>query len=255
MATTSEDQHQPTTEQPMMHNSPRITSNSRALWEYIQHMERTKYANVNAIPTQGFLRSDVVLNIDNSVDFALLVNEQNQGQDIMPFEQRLQQNDAFYCTALALFFYKFKQGADLAETIRNRASAKMHQFASNEFGANAPSINAAFVGKFTLAQNETIFIRDLDVRSMMYADTAQQGLVTGDGSTAYAQDAVEGNRGFRNVEDPMMRLNGQSTVAASVKFPTTLPFQQEEEDLVGVALYMRGWRSQNSGVARISEQR
>jgi hypothetical protein len=236
---------------------PRQVSQDRALWEYIMHMERTKYGNKSALPTPGFLRSDVVLATENQINFALLANEQNQGQEIMPFEQRLQQNDAFYVTRGAVMFYVYDIAQTPEQALQRRAQAQLQQFPNVEiFGAQQTgNVTAAFKGKFTLAQNEKIYIRDLDVQSMQYADTAQQGLVTGDGSTTYGQNAILADKGFRDLENPMIRLNGQSTVDAFVKLPYGIAFSggQEQEFAVVATLYLRGWRSQNSGVARIAE--
>lgn len=234
-------------------NFPRITSNERALWEYIMHQERTVYGNKNAIPTPGFLRSEVKLGTASQISFGLLANEQNQGQDIMPMEQRLQQNDAFYVTQTALMFYTYIPGDGSTSEVALRAAAKLHQYPALEFAANQPSIRAAYVGKYSLAQNEKIFVRDLDAFSMQYADTAQEGLVTGDGSTAYAQDAILGNKGWRNMENPMIRLNGQSNVDATLRLPLAIPFDLVEGSQVVAVLYKRGWRTQNAGVARVAE--
>lgn len=202
------------------------------------------------LPLAGYLRSEIVLGVGNSIDFAIRDNEQVPGQPVFATENRLRQNDAFYPTDFSVMFYTFDTTAAGA-----RARAKLQTFGNpNVFGANAPSVDGAYNGRLGLRVNETVFMDSLDMQRFKFAEQAQQGVavsavaVTG----VVRESTVRQNEAFAHEDSPLVRLNGQFNNRFSVTFPDVLDFTLEvDNDLAVVAvLYLRGWLMQNGGASR-----
>lgn len=230
----------------------KVRSQSRAAYDFIMEQSRQNgLSNVLAYP--GYLRSETLLGQGQSISFNLLANQTADGQAIGGTERRLQQNDAFYIDRIALAVYAADLGtgtAGSAASQEQRAVAKLQHFANdNVFAANAGAVVGLFNGALTIKQNERIYCRDLDLYTMQYADTAQQGelIFTGSNTT---QNAFQYERAFQQVIDPMFRLNGQSNVEANIQLPASLDFTAEANTSLYAVLYLKGWRAQNAGVAR-----
>jgi len=226
---------------------PVIVSPRRALYDFI--VADSKAMNLpNVVPTPGFLRSDVLLTAGQAALFNIAQDQNQAGQTIGGAEQRLSNNDAFYVTDISVQLYTCAApGAATQATNPNRVRAPLQPFPNaTVFGLNGPEAIALFNGgKFTLKQNDRIYIRDMDVYSMQFADQAQQGL-----TATTPTNTTEGTRGWRNVQDPMIRLNGPSNIEATLRFPDNLEFDKVTNASVYAALIFRGWLAQNGGVAR-----
>lgn len=231
-----------------------IASPDRAAYEAIV-AQCEKAGLKNALPYPGYLRSETLLGAGQSIQFNLLANQTADGQPISGNEQRLQQNDAFFVSRIACMIYKAAATAPgAASTEANRSTARLQQFPNTQvFTTNAPAVVAYFNGKLTIKQNDVIYCRDLDMWSMQYADTAQQGQLVFTGSNTDA-NAIDYARSFQTAIDPMFRLNGQSNIEANILLPTSQTFFQAglNESLYAV-LYLKGWRVQNAGVARTAK--
>lgn len=197
----------------------------------------------NAVPTPGFLRSEVPMTSPYaSIDFPILLQQTANGAPTSSTEVRLVTNDAFYVTGIALMFYTV---AAAAPTQAQRARARLQQFPNSAvFAANTPEIQAAYNGNLTISQNNKIFLRQAPLAQMEYVDLAQQGV---GGAVA---SSTEWPKGFLPTDDPMIRLNGQSDIQATAQFPDAVALQQVANSVVYAVLIMVGWRVQNGGVAR-----
>ena len=226
-------------------------SQQRAAYEFIMaQSKRLGLQNVLAYP--GYLRSEALLGIGQSIDFDILANQTQNGQAIGGTENRLQQNDAFYVSSMAVMLYTVAAagGAGTAATQAARAAARLQQFPNTTvFTTNAPAAVGFFNGKLTIKQNEKIFCRDHDLYSLQYADTAQQGQLVFTASNV-DQNAFDYSKAFQNVLDPMFRLNGQSNIEANIQLPAQLDFTTVTDVSVYAVLYLKGWRAQNGGLAR-----
>lgn len=214
-------------------------SPSRAQYDAIVAFNKLNKLN-SALPLPGYLRAEVLMEPGiNAVEFKLRSDETANGQPIFPTEQRLNMNDAFYVTALAVMF----QNAGAASADRFTALPQQAPF-DDTFGADAPAMRAVYNGgKLSLIQNDRIYLRDCDLWRMQYVDTAQQGIVAG-----YTLNATDPQRGFLQSGDPMMRLNGPSNIEATLKLPQ--PFGGAGANDIYAIFYAVGWRVQNGGVAR-----
>lgn len=229
-----------------------VRSQHRASYEYIMALAQKELGpNNSVLAYPGYLRSEVALSTGQSCDFAILANQQIDGQTIGGTEQRLQQNDAFFITRMAVMLYAADQEGTTGQASQiNRAQARLQQFPNTAaFAQNTSAVTGFFNGRLTIKQNEKIFCRDTDLWSMQYADTAQEGQLVFTASNV-ASNAIDYERSFRQALDPMFRLNGQSNIEANIQFPAGLDFTQESERVVYAVLYLKGWRAQNFGIAR-----
>lgn len=222
-------------------------SQDRANYEFIMAQCRAAGLN-NALAFPGYLRSETPCGTGQAINFNLLANQTTDGLIIGGTERRLQQNDAFFVSRMAVMFYAVSVAPNAAgtqATNAQRAPVRLQQFANpTAFGLNNPAVLGAYNGgALTIKQNDTIYVRDLDLFTMQYVDTAQQ-----DGTVA--QNAFDFDRSFRAVADPMFRLNGQSTIEANIQLPADLNFTAVTTTTVYAVLYLKGWRVQNAGVAR-----
>lgn len=202
------------------------------------------------LPLASYIRAEVVLNVQNSLEFAIRDNEQIPGQPVFATENRLRQNDAFYPTHYNVSFLTYNTTVAGA-----RARAKLQNFANpNVFGLNAPEVEGAYNGLLSLRVNETVFIDSLDMARFKFAEQAQQGLAvsTVAGTGVVPESTWRRDEAFAHEDSPLVRLNGQFNNRFTVKFPDVLDFTKEAaNDLAVVAvLYLRGWLMQNGGGTR-----
>ena len=203
-----------------------------------------------AVPTAGYLRSEVLVGAPTSaISFPLRTDATSNGQPVGSTERRLSQNDAFYATGWAIMWYSAVSPlAGQPATQAERARARLQQFPNSAvLGLNAPELEAAMNGKFTLTQNNKIWIREADMWSMQYVDQAQQGVA---GAVASALDFP---KVFLETDYPMIRLNGQSDIDAIASFPDAIDPTKVALRSIYSVLYIKGWLVQNGGVARSIE--
>lgn len=202
------------------------------------------------LPLASYLRSEFVLGVQNSIDFAVRDNEQIPGQPVFATENRLRQNDAFYPTHYSVMFYTFDTTAAGA-----RERAKLQTFGNpNVFGLNAPEVDGAYNGLLSLRVNETVFMDSLDMARFKFAECAQQGVaVSAVVTTGVVPESTwRGDEAFAHEDSPLVRLNGQFNNRFAIKFPDVLDFTLESENNLAVVavLYLRGWLMQNGGGTR-----
>jgi hypothetical protein len=223
----------------------KITTPKRALLTEIDYMNRQVYGLDNAVQLPGFIRSEVVLGVQNEISFAIGTNEQANGQTIVATENRLNINDAFFITHYKVGFLTFPTA-----TPADRLRARIHQFANTQvFGLNTPSVQGAFNGKLSLRVDDKVFIDSMDMLRFYAASEAQQGLAvsTAASNNAYFADAWDNVEGWANETDPLVRLNGPGKNIFRVQLPDTVSFNLVAGQQVVAVLYLRGWLSQNGG--------
>lgn len=225
-------------------------SQNRAAYDFISaQSKKAGLENVLAYP--GYLRSERLLGVGQSIDFNILDNQTSDGQVIGGTERRLQQNDAFYVSRMSVMLYVAEAtvaGAQAAQLAR--AQARLQQFPNTQvFAGNIGAAVGFWNGALTIKQNDKIYCRDHDLWTLQYADTAQQGQTVFTASTVDS-NAFKYEDAFQQVLDPMFRLNGQSNIEANIQLPASLDFLQQTTTSVYAVLYLKGWRAQNAGVAR-----
>ena len=200
----------------------------------------------NAIQLPGYLRSEVTLGSTNSIDFAIGVNEQANGQPVVPTENRLRINDAFFVTHFSLMFYTFTT----ADGVGGRARARMRTFDNTTiFGLNAPSVRAAYNGKLSLRVDDTVFIDSLDANRFYTVGLAQEG-VGGAVADQYINPEM-----FALETDPLVRLGGPQSNRLTLTLPDSVNFGLVVGQTVVAVAYLRGWLSQNGGAMRTAVTR
>jgi hypothetical protein len=198
----------------------------------------------NAVITPGFIRSDSLMaNGENLVQFALRSDESNNGQPVSTLERRLNMNDAFYVTDLAVMFSNAGVGGAL------RLQAMLQQAPVDAtFGADAIAMRQVYNGgQVSLTVNDRIYLRNAPLWAMQYVDTAQNGVGP---APSFALNATDprGRKGFLNTEDPMIRLNGPSAIDANLKLAA--PFAGGATNQIYASFFALGWLVQNGGVGR-----
>lgn len=212
---------------------------------YAEAIARQKRWGLSPIMLPGFLRSEVVLDIDQQVQFPIRSDETANGQPVQKQERRLNINDAFYPTEFSVMFYTFVTATGNPARVR----APLQTFENGSvFGANAPEVGAAYRGVLGLQVDSTTIIPALDMDSFRYVDQAQQGVA------GALRNAWEGDKAFRSITDPLIRLNGPGDNRLVVTFPDSLDFTLVAGSNVVAVLYMRGWIAQNGGGFRPAQK-
>jgi hypothetical protein len=226
-----------------------IYSQKRALLDAIV-LDNLNQGFEHILPLAGYLRSEVILGVANSIEFPLRDNENAPGQPVFSTENRLRQNDSFYPTDFSVMFYTFDTTVAGA-----RQRARLQTFGNpNVFGLNAPEVNGAYNGNLSLRVNETVFMDSLDMQRFKFAEAAQQGVAVSAvaGTGVIPESTVRQSEAFAHEDAPLVRLNGMFNNRFAIRFPDVLDFTLEaENDLAVVAvLYLRGWLMQNGGNTR-----
>lgn len=228
-------------------NVPIMSPKRALLHEIINENRRLGFANAIQLP--GYLRSEVALGTTNRIDFAIGVNEQADGQAIVPTENRLRINDAFFVTHWSLMFYKYTTSGGVAA----RSRARLHTFDNAAvFGANAPSLLAAYNGKMSLRVNDRVYVDSMDAMRFYAVGTAQEGVEVSTGATnpAYVADHFINSEAFALETDPLVRLDGAGANRLSLTLPDSVVFTNVGTETVVAVAYLRGWLSQNGGSLR-----
>lgn len=225
-----------------------IFSQERALYEYItQHNLEAGFDNI--LPLKGYLRSEVVLGVQNTIDFSIKEGELAPGQALIsPDENRLRLNDAFYATHYSVMFRIW----DTADAT-TRVLAPLQTFANaNVFAGVAAAIEGAYNGALSLRVNDTVYVDSMDMNSFKYVDMAQQqqAISTVAGAGIQSSSAWNQDKAFREMTSPLVRLNGLFRNQFRVTLPANLNFTAEAGQTVGAVLYVRGWLMQNGGSTR-----
>lgn len=209
-----------------------------------------KYNLGEAVPTPGIIRSEVLLGPGalNEILFPIRQDQTNNGQPISSTEVRLANNDAFYLTYVAVQYYTLSVAPAAAGTPGSqagRARARLQQFPNSAvFGLNAPEIEAAQNGTLTITQNNKIFLREAAMKDMEFVGLAEQGVA---GAVA---SSTEWPKGFLDVGDPMIRLNGPSSIEARAIFADAVNATLVANQSVYAVFLGKGWLVQNGGLAR-----
>lgn len=212
----------------------------------------------DATQLPGFIRSEVVLGTTNEITFKIGVNEQANGQNIFPTENRLALNDAFFVKEWGVMFYAYDTSGTPEAQALARARARLHTWANpNVFNAASVSVDSAYNGKLSLRVDDTVFVDSMDMLRFMRIGTAQEGveLSTGATSPAYLGDTFLNSEMFAHETNPLVRLNGMGKNVLRVQLPSTENFAAVSGQAIVAVAYLRGWLSQNGGAARTANTR
>lgn len=204
--------------------------------------------NKDALPTIGYLRSDVLLATpSNSVEFQLKQGAANPGTAQLGVENRLKDNDAFYVRDVGVFF----RSADVANGNLFPTApiqSDLRAFANGTVLTAAPEVvEQAFQGNLSARVDSTVYIDALDLYRFKYVGDAQSG----SGAAIWTADSWKGDDMFAACT-PMIRMNGLGNNEWTVEFPETLPWDTVEPTQA-IVLYLRGFYVQNAGSARNSK--
>lgn len=225
-----------------------IFSQERALYEYItQHNLEAGFDNI--LPLKGYLRSEVVLGAQNTIDFSIKEGELAPGQALIsPDENRLRLNDAFYATHYSIMFRTWNPNDPTART-----QSRLQTFANEKvFGVNAGGVELAYNGALSLRVNDTVYIDSMDMNSFKRVSMAQQGQAISSVAVTGIQSDSEWNQdqAFREMTSPLVRLNGLYRNQFRVTLPANFDYASDHNLAVGAVLYLRGWLMQNGGSTR-----
>lgn len=224
-----------------------VTAKRALLAEISQLNAANGYDKATQLP--GFLRTEAILGIQNSVEFAIRSDESFNGQAINSTENRLQINDAFFIEHYGLAFYKFATAGGKAA----RARAALETFGNGfVFGLNAPEVEAAYNSRLALRVDSEVFIDSMDTARFRNVQTAQKGTAVSSVAVTGIQSASawSQNEMFAHETDPLVRLNGPGRNQFTLTFPDNLDFTLVAGESVVAVLYLRGWLSQNGGGMR-----
>lgn len=196
------------------------------------------------------LRSEAVLAVQNSIQFNILQNTPNPGNNgvIRSSEKRLQLQDAFVVTEIAIMFGNelsagTKPGSVMLQTWENPAAVAVLPLTVGGFGANAPSLIEAYNGTLDILIDTVQYMSGLDLLHFKRVDTAQAGTLLFTASNQ-AQSYFDGEGAFFKVA-PFIVLTGQSAPLFTVNLPDSTDFTLVASNRVIAALLLRGLKVAN----------
>lgn len=124
-------------------------------------------ANVdNAVLTQGYLRLEQLLNNSATYfNFPILNNQTGQGQPIRPNEVRLNQQDAFFCTSIAIY---------LATASATAAAFPLLTYPNPvSFPTGAASLYAFYNGRASISVNNSVIVPQYPMSNFLLVNQTQ----------------------------------------------------------------------------------
>lgn len=210
-------------------------------------------AKTKIVPFPSDLRSDITLSganvIPNQLDFSFRTDQNNQGmQTRLESDNRLDINDGFYATHVALMFGIRAANADAS-------AAYMQQFPNSRdvtgaigggFGvAGAAAILRAYNGTMGMELNAVKYMDQLACLNFMYSNTAQSGTAVSDVAT----DGITNANDFGNLNGwyelvPGIMFGGSDKFRVTVTIPQPLTFLVTDFEII-VSAQLKGLRLQN----------
>lgn len=190
------------------------------------------------VNSPSYLRLEAKLGATSAISFNLLVNAQNQTVT----ENRLNINDTFITTDMAVFVFKVATGA--ATT-----SAQLHSFANPTVftgAGEAALVNTIFEsGKFSMTKNGILTIPSLDCLRFKVVGVAQQGLDVGVTLSYFQDEKRSEHTGFISTFTPVITFQGNDNVVLNINLPASVNLAGTASDNYCV-LYFRGYLRQNA---------
>lgn len=196
------------------------------------------------------LRSEAVLAVQNSIQFNVLQNTPNPGNNgvVRSSEKRLQLQDAFVVTAISVMFGNeltagTKPGSVMLQTWENPAAVAVLPLTVGGFGANAPSLIEAYNGTLDMLVDTVQYLSGLDMLHFKRVDTAQAGTLLFTASNQ-AQSYFDGEGAFFPIA-PFVVLAGSSAPLFTVNLPDSTDFTLVASNRVIAVLLLRGLKVAN----------
>lgn len=197
------------------------------------------------------LRSEVVLGVQGEVIWNILQNAPNQQGVIRSSEQRLQLQDGFYITDIAVMFGNelsagVRPGSVLLQTWENPAAVAVLPATVGGFGANAPSLIEAYNGVLGMTVDTVEYMSGLDMLNFKRVDTAQAGTLLFTASNQ-AQSYFKPDGAFKTLI-PFVNITGRSAAKFRLQLPESTDFTLVAANRVIAVLELRGLRIANGAM-------
>lgn len=197
------------------------------------------------------LRSEVVLGVQQTIEWNILQNTPNIQGVIRTSEQRLQLQDGFFITDIAVMFGNelsagVRPGSVLLQTWENPAAVAVLPATVGGFGANAPSLIEAYNGVLSMKVDTVEYMSGLDALNFKRVDTAQAGTLLFTASNQ-AQSYFKPDGAFRQLT-PFANITGRSAAKFTLQMPDSTDFTLVASNRVIAVLMLRGLRIANGAM-------
>lgn len=234
-----------------------LTERRAAYNEMMQVLHRQgflkKGASTKIVPFPSDLRSDIMLtgsNVQpNELEFSFRTDQNNQGMQVrLESDNRLDINDGFYATHVALMFGIIPAGGDAT-------GAYMQQFPNNRtatgvigggFELNgADAVGRVYNGTMSMDLNAVKYMDQLACLNFMYSATAQGGTAVSD----VVADGLVNANDFGNLNGwyelvPGIMFGGADKFRVKVTIPQPLSFILDDFAII-ISVQLKGLRLQN----------
>lgn len=172
------------------------------------------------IYVQSYLRSEVVLGSQDSINFDIMENVNQGGLPFRKSERRLKQSDTFTVTGIGFFIgrcLKLVNGANSGQIIM-RTFPNPQVFSG---AGEAVELQKIYNGYMQIQRDQTKYYEALPMWNHYCVTEAQQGMAVSTVALTglFQRDGhFNSAQGFRKIE-PTFEINGQSKCEISVKMP------------------------------------
>lgn len=168
-----------------------------------------------AILSQSYLRFERVASAAvTNYQFGVLLNDSPQGQAVRPLEQRLQLQDAFYCSAVQIYF---SNAANIADTNYFPSFFPSAQNAGT--AAHAAALYNWYQGTLSLSVNNRTIVTAWSLMRHLEINQTQQTTAS---PTANNFDQKNGGTSGTFVCEPNWVLIGSKNNQLSVQLPSAI---------------------------------
>lgn len=184
----------------------------RGAYEHLKSQQNAGRIRSEALATEGYLRSEVALSTQNTVNFG--INEGSRPSPANNTEVRLATSDAFLVTHIGLFLKSTE------EDPADNAASKLVTYDAESVNAGG-NIMAVYNGFLRIGCNQTTFFEKYDAMRFYRAGTAQQSVEV---STAnpYLTDTWDSvNYGFASIV-PFITFGGTDSNRVELELPANI---------------------------------
>lgn len=191
-----------------------------------------------AILSQSYLRLEVVASTSKTMyQFGVLVNDQPQGNAIRANEQRLNLQDAFFCSSVQMFTSLASSATATDFSLDSYPNPRKYSTA----GA-AAALQNLYNGYLSLTVNNRVITPSWDLYRHYCAEQTQQ--TTTPIAAGIALDQFDGNSTSAVATEPNWVLIGQKNNNLQINLPASIGTLQAGSTTV-IVLLLRGVLAQN----------
>lgn len=216
----------------------------RAAYEYLKGKQKLPFGNQdrmnpNATITEGYLRSEVDLGVQNAIRFPIKIGDPNTTGS--GTERLLQNSQMFLVTQIGLMLYL----ATDSPTNAIRAQASLHSYPAIEVNAGTNDVNVIYNGSLECRVDQVTYFDGLDTARFLRAGQAQEGLEVSTGATnpAYVQDQWDTQNWGMYRLTPFIFFGGQSDNVVTLSLPANIDLTDNNATVVAL---FRGLLIQNA---------